>query len=94
MPHPHPSPHHHHHTHIASLHPTTTTTIHTHITPPHHHPQRPHLPCRWVDGANLSDLIQGFDQEAAAVIMARLVSFKMVGGGSVGCVGARVGGWV
>ncbi|GAB4820058.1 hypothetical protein N2152v2_007104 [Parachlorella kessleri] len=32
---------------------------------------------RWVDGSNLSDLIQGFDQEAAAVVMARLVSYKM-----------------
>ena len=36
----------------------------------------PSLP-RWVDGQNLGDLIQGFDQEAAAVVMARLVSFKM-----------------
>jgi len=32
---------------------------------------------RWVDGSNLSDLIQGFDQEAAAVFMARLASHKM-----------------
>lgn len=32
---------------------------------------------RWVDGANLAELIQGFDQEAAAVFMARLASQKM-----------------
>lgn len=32
---------------------------------------------RWVDGSNLADLIQGFDQEAAAVLMARLASWKM-----------------
>lgn len=32
---------------------------------------------RWVDGSNLADLIQGFDQEAAAVLMARLASHKM-----------------
>ena len=32
---------------------------------------------RWVDGSNLADLIQGFDQEAAAVLMARLSSHKM-----------------
>lgn len=37
----------------------------------------PFPPGRWVDGTNLSDLIQGFDQEAAAVLMARLVSHKM-----------------
>ncbi|KAI3904405.1 hypothetical protein MKW98_014585 [Papaver atlanticum] len=33
---------------------------------------------RWVTGTgSLQDLISGFDQEAAAVVMARLVSFKM-----------------
>ncbi|KAJ8442530.1 hypothetical protein Cgig2_026472 [Carnegiea gigantea] len=33
---------------------------------------------RWVAGpGSIQDLISGFDQEAAAVIMARLVSFKM-----------------
>lgn len=32
---------------------------------------------RWTDGSNLSDLIAGFDQEAAAVAMGRLCSFKM-----------------
>ncbi len=32
---------------------------------------------RWVDGSNAADLIAGFDQEAAAVFMARLASFKM-----------------
>jgi protein transport protein SEC23 len=33
--------------------------------------------CRWVEGSNLGDLIQGFDQEAAAVLMGRVVSYKM-----------------
>jgi protein transport protein SEC23 len=32
---------------------------------------------RWVDGGNLAELVQGFDQEAAAVLMARLASYKM-----------------
>ncbi|KAL8227966.1 hypothetical protein R6Q57_015550 [Mikania cordata] len=33
---------------------------------------------RWVTGpGNIQDLIAGFDQEAAAVVMGRLVSFKM-----------------
>ncbi|KAK9144185.1 hypothetical protein Sjap_004088 [Stephania japonica] len=33
---------------------------------------------RWVAGpGNIQDIISGFDQEAAAVVMARLVSFKM-----------------
>lgn len=32
---------------------------------------------RWIDGSNLADLIQGFDQEAAAVLMGRLASYKM-----------------
>ena len=32
---------------------------------------------RWVDGSNQAELIQGFDQEAAAVLMARLASHKM-----------------
>lgn len=32
---------------------------------------------RWVEGSNLGDLIQGFDQEAAAVLMGRVVSYKM-----------------
>lgn len=31
----------------------------------------------WVDENNLNDLITGFDQETAAVTMARLASFKM-----------------
>lgn len=33
--------------------------------------------CSWVEGSNLGDLIQGFDQEAAAVLMGRVVSWKM-----------------
>ncbi|XP_062099483.1 protein transport protein SEC23 C isoform X2 [Humulus lupulus] len=32
---------------------------------------------RWVAGQGSQELIAGFDQEAAAVVMARLVSFKM-----------------
>ncbi|KAL4422806.1 hypothetical protein ABPG75_009003 [Micractinium tetrahymenae] len=32
---------------------------------------------RWVDGSSQGDLIQGFDQEAAAVLMGRVVSYKM-----------------
>ncbi|CAG9463288.1 unnamed protein product [Pedinophyceae sp. YPF-701] len=32
---------------------------------------------RWTDGSNLNDLVAGFDQEAAAVAMARLASWKM-----------------
>ncbi|GAX77443.1 hypothetical protein CEUSTIGMA_g4888.t1, partial [Chlamydomonas eustigma] len=32
---------------------------------------------RWVDGTNAAELISGFDQEAAAVFMARLASHKM-----------------
>jgi hypothetical protein len=32
---------------------------------------------RWTDGANLGELIAGFDQEAAAVVVARLATFKM-----------------
>mmetsp|Transcript_54019 Transcript_54019/g.171416 ORF Transcript_54019/g.171416 Transcript_54019/m.171416 type:complete len:780 (-) Transcript_54019:125-2464(-) len=32
---------------------------------------------RWTDGQNQADLIAGFDQEAAAVVMARLASWKM-----------------
>ena len=32
---------------------------------------------RWVDGSDLNQLIEGFDQEAAAVLLARLVSHKM-----------------
>jgi protein transport protein SEC23 len=33
---------------------------------------------RWVDGpGSIEELVAGFDQEAAAVVMARLVSFKM-----------------
>lgn len=30
-----------------------------------------------MEGSNLGDLIQGFDQEAAAVLMGRVVSHKM-----------------
>ena len=30
-----------------------------------------------MDGSNLADLLQGFDQEAAAVLVARLASHKM-----------------
>lgn len=33
--------------------------------------------CRWTDGSNLQELIAGFDQEAAAVLTARLATFKM-----------------
>lgn len=33
--------------------------------------------CRWVEGGNLATLIAGFDQEAAAVIVARLATYKM-----------------
>lgn len=32
---------------------------------------------RWVEGGNLATLIAGFDQEAAAVIVARLATHKM-----------------
>ncbi|KAK9905677.1 hypothetical protein WJX75_004485 [Coccomyxa subellipsoidea] len=32
---------------------------------------------RWTDGSSLGDLMAGFDQEAAAVVMARLATFKM-----------------
>eukprot|EP00890_Picochlorum_soloecismus_P005474 jgi/Picsp_1/5928/NSC_03285-R1_transport protein len=32
---------------------------------------------RWVDGSHAADLIQGFDQECAAVLVARLASHKM-----------------
>lgn len=32
---------------------------------------------RWSDGQNRLDLVMGFDQEAAAVVMARLATFKM-----------------
>ncbi|KAF5842832.1 COP-II coat subunit [Dunaliella salina] len=32
---------------------------------------------RWIDGGAVADLITGFDQEAAAVLMARLASYKM-----------------
>lgn len=35
------------------------------------------LLCSWTDGANVQDLTMGFDQEAAAVIIARLASHKM-----------------
>lgn len=33
--------------------------------------------CSWTDGTNLQNLILGFDQEAAAVVTARLASHKM-----------------
>lgn len=33
--------------------------------------------CRWVDGTVPGQLVAGFDQEAAAVLMARLATFKM-----------------
>jgi len=33
--------------------------------------------CSWTDGSNVNNLISGFDQEAAAVIIARLASHKM-----------------
>ncbi|KAK9814088.1 hypothetical protein WJX72_000474 [[Myrmecia] bisecta] len=32
---------------------------------------------RWTDGTNLQDLIAGFDQEAAAVLIARIATYKM-----------------
>ena len=35
--------------------------------------------CRWVDDKSTSTLITGFDQEAAAVLVARLGSWKMEG---------------
>ena len=35
------------------------------------------LPCSWCTGQDLGDLVSGFDQEAAAVIVARLATFKM-----------------
>lgn len=42
-------------------------------------PCRPASPaCRWVDGSNQGDLIQGFDQEAAAVLMGRVVRLLML----------------
>jgi len=31
----------------------------------------------WTDGSNSADLINGFDQEAAAALMARLATYKM-----------------
>jgi protein transport protein SEC23 len=43
-----------------------------------------HMRCRvttltryWTDGSNTPDLVNGFDQETAAVVMARLATFKM-----------------
>ena len=36
-----------------------------------------HAVHRWTDGSIPGDLISGFDQEAAAVITARLATFKM-----------------
>ena len=33
--------------------------------------------CSWVEGSNVQALIMGFDQEAAAVAIARLASHKM-----------------
>lgn len=32
---------------------------------------------KWSDGANVGELIGGFDQEAAAVALARLVGWKV-----------------
>lgn len=32
---------------------------------------------RWIDGVGTEELVQGFDQETAAVVMARLCSYKM-----------------
>ncbi|RWW40242.1 hypothetical protein BHE74_00054362 [Ensete ventricosum] len=32
---------------------------------------------RWVDGSNTEELVEGFDQETAAVVLARYVSLKM-----------------
>lgn len=34
-------------------------------------------PCRWTTGDDTQTLICGFDQEAAAVAMTRLTTFKM-----------------
>lgn len=31
----------------------------------------------WTDGSNSADLINGFDQETAAALMARLATYKM-----------------
>ncbi len=33
--------------------------------------------CRWTDGASPTELIQSFDQEAAAVLTARIATWKM-----------------
>lgn len=33
--------------------------------------------CRWVDGSEAGSLVSSFDQEAAAVLTARLATFKM-----------------
>ena len=35
------------------------------------------IACRWIEGGNLASLIAGFDQEAAAVIIARLATHKI-----------------
>lgn len=32
---------------------------------------------RWVPGANMQEIAHGFDQESAAVMMARFVTWKM-----------------
>ncbi|WOL04553.1 hypothetical protein Cni_G13274 [Canna indica] len=32
---------------------------------------------RWVDGSNTEELVEGFDQETAAVVLARYISLKM-----------------
>ena len=32
---------------------------------------------RWVDGNNADELVAGFDQEAAAVVVARLATHKI-----------------
>ena len=34
-------------------------------------------PCRWTSGDDTQQLVFGFDQEAAAVAMTRLTTFKM-----------------
>ena len=34
-------------------------------------------PCRWTGGDDTQQLVFGFDQEAAAVAMTRLTTFKM-----------------
>ncbi len=54
--------------------PPTRPSFNSSLHPPAHIASRPRS---WVEGSNQGDLIQGFDQEAAAVLMGRVVSWKM-----------------